>query len=133
MTDQFEHDFDASDEAAVSATSEEIVVAATFQPAVAEPEAPAADEEDDDFFAENAAAEVPAVDPAKIITVIPSSSDNKYVETDGSPMPMLEVLHKSGLQFQGDFQCYLNNAEITLTTLIPSGSTVSIVGKVKGG
>ena len=125
---QFEHDFEATDEAAAVATSE-VIVEATFAPAVEEPEAPA----DDDFFAENAAPEVPAVDPSRIITIIPSSSDNKYVETDGNPVAMLDLIHRAGLQFAGDFQCYLNNAEISLTTLVPAGSTVSIVGKVKGG
>lgn len=134
----FENDFDASAEAVAAPENEVVEPAANTvieQDDVRgdEPTADGPAEADDDFFAENAAPEMPAVDPAKIVTIIPSSSDEKYVETDGNPVPMLDLISRARLQFEGEFHCYLNNAEISLTTLVPAGSTVSIVGKVKGG
>lgn len=137
MSDQFETDFEATDEAAVAAAPENEVIEPVAEPAtveegefVAPAEQPASE---DDFFAENAAPAAAAVDPAKVITIVPSSADEKFVETDGTPLPVLDLLHKADLQFDGDFHVYLNNAEITLTTLVPAGSTISIIGKVKGG
>ncbi len=140
MTD-FEHDF--AEEAAIEAAAEQAAermladTEAAISEVAGEPVAVViATEEtpiEDDFFAENAAPAIPQVDPAKIVTIIPSSSDNRYVETDGNPVPMLDLISRAELRFEGDFTCYLNNAEISLTTLVPAGSTVSIVGKVKGG
>jgi hypothetical protein len=134
MSDQteFENDFEATDEAAAAAApANELPEAPTNAEVAAQVEAPAVD----DFFAEDAAPAMPEVDPARVITLVPSSSDNRYVEArEGeTAIPMLDLISRAQLRFEGNFQCYLNNTEISLTTLVPAGSTVSIVGKVKGG
>jgi hypothetical protein len=88
--------------------------------------------EEDDFFAENAVEAVPDVDPATIVTLIPSSADSKYVTIAG-PTQVLELINKAGLRFEGEFTCFLGQNELKLNDLVPGGSTVTIAGKVKGG
>lgn len=126
MSEEFEHDFDTAEQAGETpATNAE----------VGEPVDDIRGEEEtgeDDFFAESEVEDVPQVDPEKVVTLVPSSADAKYVEVDG-PLPMVELIARSRLQFAGEFTCYLNGAEISLTTVVPGGSTVNIIGKVKGG
>jgi hypothetical protein len=126
----FEQDFEETQQEQVSA---EVVDEAPEAVVVVE-EAPAdgAEEEEDDFFAENQAQEVPQVDPTRIVTLTPSSASSKYVEVDG-PTPVLDLIVKSGLRFQGTFTVVLNGAELQLTDLVPGGSELLIAGTVKGG
>ncbi len=108
-------------------------VAEPVAEAPAEVAAPIEDEDEvDSFFAESEVAAVPEVDPAKVVTILPSSGQSKYVEIE-QPTAIVEIIARSGLQFNGTFTCFLNNAEIPLTQPVSGGSTVTVVGTVKGG
>lgn len=130
----FEHDFEASvpDEAAANLANELPVEGTLVAPEPVVADEAAADTEEDDFFAESAVEAEPVVDPNTLVTLVPSSSSNKFVPVAG-PTPMIDLIARSGLQFAGDFTCFLNGAEIHLTDVVPGGSTVIIAGKVKGG
>jgi hypothetical protein len=128
---EFENDFDteeASTEAAADTIAEEMEAMEDETAAPTEAAAPT----EDDFFSEAAAPEVPAVDPMHLVTIQTTSASDKFVEVDG-PKTVLDLIHMAQLQFAGDFSCFLNGAQVELTTLVPGGSTVTIAGKVKGG
>jgi hypothetical protein len=123
---EFENDFEveeASTEAAVEEAAVEAAVVADAEPT------------EDDFFAEEVAAEVPAVDPTKLVTIQTTSASDKFVELNEGEInsSVLDLIHRAGLQFAGDFSVFLNGAQIELNTLVPGGSTITIAGKVKGG
>ncbi len=146
---QFENDFEeqptnaaAPTELATDQPTDEQAAAATAledvlpgEPTTEEPDTEEDEEvEDDDFFSESEVEDVAPVDPTKIVTIQTTSSRDKIVEVDGDrPLSMIEIIQKSGLQFAGDFECHLNGSKISLTDVVPGGSTVIIAGKVKGG
>ncbi len=121
-----------TDEQAVVATAPEEVIPGELVEAEAPEEPEEEDLSDDDFFAEPAVANMPQVDPTKVITLLPSSAPDKVVEVDG-PIPLATLIGKSGLQFAGDFECFLNGAKLSMTDIVPNGASVVIAGKVKGG
>lgn len=88
--------------------------------------------EDDDFFDEEEVPAVPEIDPATVVTIRTSASGDKYVQAT-SAMPLIDVISKSGLRFNGDFTCWLNGQEVALGTQVAGGMTVTVVGSVKGG
>ncbi len=135
MSDQFENPVDASEEAAAAASIEnEVVETEVVDGELVAPEVPVEEEEhdDEDFFAESEAEAAPEDDPTKVVTLLPTSGKATYVPVEG-PMAMVDLIAKSALQFAGDFQCFLNGAQIDMTTTVPGGATVTIIGKVKGG
>jgi hypothetical protein len=130
---EFENDFEnveeAFTEAAVNASEAGTAAEEELQADTA------SEPTEDDFFAEEAAAEVPAVDPMRIITIQTTSASDKFVELNEGETnaPVIDLIHRAGLQFAGDFSVFLNGAQIGLTNLVPGGSTITIAGKVKGG
>lgn len=88
--------------------------------------------DEDDFFTENAAAAVPEIDPATVITIRTSAGADKFVEAP-APLPLVDAIAKSGLRFNGDYTCWLNGQEVPLGTTVAGGMTVTVVGSVKGG
>ena len=79
---------------------------------------------DDDDFA--------LPDPATVVTIRTSSGGDKYVPVS-EPTAVSSVIAQSGLYFGGAVQYYLNGAEIKTTDLVPGGSTLTVIGSVKGG
>ncbi len=129
----FENDFENLDdqevveEAAVEETAEVVVAA----------EAPAAEHAgpvEDDFFTESAVPETAAMDPAKVVTLRTSASNrDTYVEVGDESLPLVDIVGKSGIRFNGEYQGWLNGAQISLGDKVAPGSTVSLIGSVKGG
>jgi hypothetical protein len=88
------------------------------------------EEEDDDFdFEDDDYA--PVVDPTQVITLRTSGGETRYVPSD-EPLSLSQVKALSGLTF-GAVTFYMNAAVIGDDTVIPVGSTVSVIGNVKGG
>jgi hypothetical protein len=75
-------------------------------------------------------------DPATVITIRTSSGDTRYVPVpEGHTITAGEAFMLSGLPVTGNggFQIYLNGAIIKVTDIVPVGSTLTVVGSVKGG
>jgi hypothetical protein len=125
----FENDFENLDEQEVV---EEAAVEAEAAPAEFTPE-PAGPVEDD-FFTESAVPETAAMDPAKVVTLRTSASNrDTYVEVGEESLPLVDIVGKSGIRFNGEYQGWLNGAQISLGDKVAPGSTVSLIGSVKGG
>ena len=74
--------------------------------------------------------EVP--DPESVITIRTSGGQTAYVPTS-EPMTVADIILSASLTVNSSFQVWLNGAQITTTDLVPTGSTLTIVGSVKGG
>ncbi len=91
-------------------------------------------EEVSDFVGEFEDESVP--DPSTVITIRTSGGDTRYVPVpEGRTLTAGEVFMNSGLSVSGNggFQIYLNGAIIKVTDIVPVGSTLTVVGSVKGG
>lgn len=73
-------------------------------------------------------------DLSTVITIKTSGGQTRYVPVpDGSLMTVSEALVASGLTVNGQFQVWLNGAQIANNAVVPAGETITIVGSVKGG
>lgn len=88
------------------------------------------DEEVDDFI--GAAGNVELPDPNSVVTIRTSGGGDKYVPVN-QPTSVKDVIAQSGLFFGGAVQYWLNGAQVNQDTLVPGGSTLSVIGSVKGG
>jgi hypothetical protein len=66
------------------------------------------------------------------VTLRTSGGDTRYVPVEG-PTPVGALLAASGLTIQGSVQAWYNNALVELDDTVPGGSTVTLIGSVKGG
>lgn len=85
-------------------------------------------------FIENgeAAPEFELPDPASVITVRTSGGETRYVPTS-EPLTVAEVLLRSDLRPTGAVQYWLNGAQVQSNSVVPAGSTMTLIGSVKGG
>ena len=91
----------------------------------------AEDSELNDFIGETEEAGfVP--DPDQVVTIRTSGGDNRYVPVDG-PKSLSQVMLSSGLRFEGEYTVFLNGVQIQGADIVPAGSTLNIIGSVKGG
>jgi hypothetical protein len=88
------------------------------------------DEEVGSFIAETGAADLP--DPNSVVTIRTSGGGDRYVPVT-QPTSVKDVIAQSGLYFGGAVQYWLNGAQVNQDTLVPGGSTLSVIGSVKGG
>ncbi len=87
-------------------------------------------DDDDDFFPEDEGFDLP--DPEAVITIRTSGGDTQYVPAP-APMTVSEAMLASGLRPNGAVTYYLNGAEVKADAVLPVGSTLTVVGSVKGG
>lgn len=90
----------------------------------------ALDEDVEGFIGASGSIELP--DPDAVVTIRTSGGGDKYVPVS-QPTPVRDVIALSGLYFGGAVQYWLNGAQVTSETLVPGGSTLSVIGSVKGG
>ncbi len=88
------------------------------------------DDEVDSFIGEAGSVELP--DPDSVVTIRTSGGGDKYVPVN-QPTAVKDVIAQSGLFFGGAVQYWLNGAQVNPDTLVPGGSTLSVIGSVKGG
>lgn len=88
------------------------------------------DDEVEDFIGEAGTVELP--DPNSVVTIRTSGGGDKYVPVT-QPTSVKDVIAQSGLFFGGAVQYWLNGAQVNQDTLVPGGSTLSVIGSVKGG
>ncbi len=88
------------------------------------------DDEVESFIGEAGSIELP--DPNSVVTIRTSGGGDKYVPVT-QPTPVKDVIAQSGLFFGGAVQYWLNGAQVNQDTLVPGGSTLSVIGSVKGG
>ena len=88
------------------------------------------DDDDEDFFPEEEGFDLP--DPEAVITIRTSGGDTQYVPAS-APMTVSEAMLASGLRPNGAVTYYLNGAEVKGDAVLPVGSTLTVVGSVKGG
>ncbi len=72
------------------------------------------------------------LDPTKIITIHANGVQPKFVVVD-EPMIFRDVMVQAHLTWNGQLDCYVEGMPITLDTLVSGGTTVTLVGNVKGG
>lgn len=84
----------------------------------------------EDFIPEGGSFELP--DPSTVIKLMTSGGDEAYVIAN-SPMTIGEAMLNSNLRIIGAVQYWLNGAQVDVNTQVGPGSTVTIVGSVKGG
>ena len=82
------------------------------------------EEEDDDFL--------PEVAIDQVITLRSTNTGSTYVPAD-EPMPLQAVLAESGLTIGANCIFYVESTQVPLDAVIQPGTTVLIVGNVKGG
>jgi hypothetical protein len=70
--------------------------------------------------------------PESYITLRTAGGDTRYVET-AEALPVISLLEKSDLRINGDVQAWFEGAQVNLSTTIPVGGTVILIGSVKGG
>lgn len=85
-----------------------------------------------DFIPEGAEDEMNVPDPNSVIRLISSGGDERYVVAENS-MTIGEVMLQSDLRIVGAVQYWLNGVQADVNTVVAPGSTVTIVGSVKGG
>jgi hypothetical protein len=89
-----------------------------------------APEEEFSAFAQSV---VEGIDPSNYITFTTTGGITKYVPVDG-PTKLVDAFASSGINIGGAFKFFLNGAEVKFEDVIPTGSTVNILGQaVKGG
>ena len=113
MTEEFDPTLAGSDQPAQPAGE---------QPAV--PDMPADDEMN--FIAEA------GIDPASIVTINANGGAPRFVPVS-QPTPFSAIMQEAGLTFNGALDIYMNGQRVDMNTPIPGGSTVTVVGNVKGG
>ena len=86
--------------------------------------------EEDDFFPEDEGFDLP--DPNAVITIRTSGGETVYVPAS-EPKTVSEAMLESGLRPNGAVNYYLNGVEVKGDTVLPVGSTLTVVGSVKGG
>lgn len=84
----------------------------------------------EDFIPESEVFELP--DPNTVIKLMTSGGDEAYVVVEG-PITIGEAMLNSSLRVTGAVQYWLNGAQVDVETRVGPGSTVTIVGSVKGG
>lgn len=84
----------------------------------------------EDFIPEGGSFELP--DPNTVIKLMTSGGDEAYVIAN-APMTIGEAMLQSALRITGAVQYWLNGAQVDVNTQVGPGSTVTIVGSVKGG
>ena len=72
------------------------------------------------------------VDPATIVTIRPGAGEPKYL-TVLEPTPFDVLMQRAGLTFNGQIDIYVEGQPIEMTDLVQGGTTVTIIGNVKGG
>ena len=71
-------------------------------------------------------------DATKVVTLRTSGGDTRYVPTDGSDT-VGALIQKAGLSMPAGFQVWYNGAQLDMNAVVPAGSTLTILGSVKGG
>lgn len=71
-------------------------------------------------------------DPDSVVTIRTTTGGDKYVPVS-EPTPVSEIIARSGLFFGGAVEYYLNGSTIRPDELVPPGSTLTVIGSVKGG
>jgi len=84
----------------------------------------------EEFIPEMSNFEVP--DPSTVVTIRTSGGQDRFIPVDGS-MTVNELLANSDIRIVGEAQYWLNGAMISRNDLVPAGSTLTIIGTVKGG
>ncbi len=72
------------------------------------------------------------IDPASIVTINANGGAPRFVPVS-EPTPFATILQAAGLTFNGALDIYMNGQRVDMNTPIPGGSTVTVVGNVKGG
>ncbi len=89
------------------------------------------DGDDEDIFTGGfQASEIPA--EATFITVRSSNGGTRYVPTSEA-LTVAAVMQSSGLFVSGAVDYFLDGTRVVSESLIPVGSTLTIIGAVKGG
>lgn len=83
-----------------------------------------------DFIPEASEFEVP--DLNTVVKIITSGGEEAYVPTPEATT-VGQVMLNSNLRQTGAVQYWLNGAQVDVNTVIAPGSTLTIVGSVKGG
>jgi len=104
-----------------------------FETLPTEPTSPMG-EPSDDFFG-NGESTVALPDPTTVITLRTSGGDTRYIPVpDGqTTMTVADVVAASAVYVGGAVQYWLNGAQVQLGDTVPAGSTLTLVGSVKGG
>lgn len=94
------------------------------------------DEEDDwddvDSFIDGASGDFTLPDASQAVILRTSSGGDKYVPVS-QPTSLRDVIEQSGLFIGGAVQYWMNGAQIKLDDVVPGGSTITVIGSVKGG
>ena len=72
------------------------------------------------------------LDPTKIITIHTNGAQPKFVVVE-APMVMRDVMVEAHLTWNGQLDIFVEGAPITLDSVVAGGTTVTLVGNVKGG
>jgi hypothetical protein len=67
------------------------------------------------------------IDQTKIVTII-SNGRSAYVQIE-EPLPFSAIMQMAGLTYNGGLNVYMNGQQVAFDTVIPGGSTVTVVGK----
>lgn len=89
------------------------------------------EEYDDDGFFEEVEIKIPE-DLSQYVTIRTTSGGTDYVKVEEAT-PLIDIIQMSKLRFVGNFSAWLNGAAIDLSTKVPGGSVVTIIGTQKGG
>jgi len=94
-----------------------------------------AGEPSDDFFDEGGETAVALPDPTSVITLRTSGGDTRYVPVPAgqTTMTVADAVAASAVYIGGAVQYWLNGAQVQLGDTVPAGSTLTLVGSVKGG
>lgn len=107
--------------------------ATEVQPEATQPEPVQVQDELSSFIGE-VAEEFQVPDMASVVTIKTSGGLTRYVPVpEGTLMTASELLLAANLTVNGQFQTWLNEAQIDNNAVVPAGSTITIVGTVKGG
>lgn len=71
-------------------------------------------------------------DPNTVVKLMTSGGEEAYVPVEG-PMTVGEIMLNSDLRVVGAVQYWLNGAQVDVNAVVAPGSTLTIVGSVKGG
>ena len=99
---------------------------------VAEEAVPAVEEVDNNDFFGDDDDDFVLPDPSRVITVMTSSGNKAYVNTEEA-ITVSEVILRSGLNIMVGAEYFLNGAQIPADEMVPAGQTLQVVGTVKGG
>ncbi len=91
--------------------------------------------EGDDFdsmFDTAPAADLPAGAVQQTVTLRTTTGEARFVVVEG-PRTLGEIVALSGLTINGQVTYYMDGVQITPSTVVAPGSTISLVGAIKGG